>query len=467
MSLFDHIPTATGLRGNPDSFSNHSRWRWTAFLLAFILAFGILFRPQGPSPVDTYHAAWQAVPAYIFDQDALKDWQSWEHRYDSRIHSQADAVKYANEMLASLHDQYTMLLDRQQTAAEDQEEQGNFVGVGMSLGAALDAAGNVIPAADGSPMPVSDARGYPVIVQVTAGSPAARAGLASRFVITSIDGKDVRGHSLRQLVIELRGAPKSTVVLGVSHDGQRSSVTLIRQEIATNPVAVKMLSGNIAYIRLDSFDQSNAADLFQEAMAANENASAYIIDLRDNPGGIGDVAFNIASLFLDHGTVATFKMRVPGQGYETETVKLTPDHMVSEVSGTGSSKVEARQYARKPDLSAGKPVVILVNGNTASAAELFTGALKDNGRATVIGTRTFGKGIGQGYVDLPGSVRLHITVGRYYTPGGAWLGDGGNSVQQGIEPTVRAADPTNGGAGGSDSQLQAALAYLATQGKTR
>src|SRR5262249_23596 len=197
-----------------------------------------------------------------------------------------------------------------------------------------------------------------------------------------------------------------------------------------------------------------------------KDSKALIIDVRGNPGGFVNNAINIASLFIEQGTVVTIRSRIPGDPkspqYETETLKLTANALVTETTDSRQPGVTSRSSGeRQPNMVGDRPVVILVNGNSASASEMFTGAVKDNGRATVVGTRTFGKGIGQSSLRMPNGTQLHITSLRYFTPNGTWLGDGGNTQSHGIEPDVVVESAKNLEFGeDSDNQLKQAIEIL-------
>lgn len=436
-----------------------------AFLLFVNLVLFILAARFAPvSPDRLYHIVWETTPQHIYDPAALKSWTAWEHKYDGKLKTSADATKAITEMLDSVKDRYTYFMDADAVKADSERSQGTFTGIGMVLGVQIDAKGEPVKALDGKPLPEADKDGYPVIKQLIAGGPAKQSGLKVGDALTAVNGKDTRHQSLDQIIKQIRGKAGTQVTLGVRRSGQDSTITVMRQQINIPAVTTKHLPNGIGYLRLEDFAQWDATDEFKAGLADLKDCKALIIDLRGNPGGFVHNAVNIASLFIEQGTVVTIKSRLPGDPnspqYSTEVTKLTPTELVTETTDTlGYSAVSKK--GRQPNMVGDKPVVILVNGNSASASELFTGAVKDNGRATVIGIRTFGKGIGQSSIRLPNGTQLHITSLRYFTPNGTWLGDGGNTQSHGIAPDMEVKPNKDLEFGESnDNQLDEAIEIL-------
>nr|WP_026606863.1 S41 family peptidase [Methylocapsa acidiphila] len=243
-------------------------------------------------------------------------------------------------------------------------------------------------------------------------TPASRAGIQSGDIITAIDEENVQGLSLNQAVDKMRGAPNTAVTLkilrGANKDPQ--DVKLTRAVIQIKSVREHQEGDDVGYIRITQFNEQtfegvrNAMLKFQSEIPADK-FKGYILDLRNNPGGLLDQSIAVANCFLDRGEI---------------------------VSTRGRNAEESMRYNARPgDLSKGKPLVILINGGSASASEIVAGALQDHKRATVLGTRSFGKGSVQTIIPLGqnnGAVRL--TTARYYTPSG-------RSIQaKGIDPDV-------------------------------
>jgi carboxyl-terminal processing protease len=243
-------------------------------------------------------------------------------------------------------------------------------------------------------------------------TPAARAGILSGDIISAIDGENVQGLSLNQAVDKMRGAPDTSVTLkilrGSNKDPQDIKVT--RAVIQIKSVRERQEGDDIGYVRITQFNEQTfegvraAIQKFQNDIPAAK-FKGYILDLRNNPGGLLDQSIAVVNCFLDRGEI---------------------------VSTRGRNADETMRYNARPgDLSKGKPVVVLINGGSASASEIVAGALQDHKRATILGTRSFGKGSVQTIIPLGqnnGAVRL--TTARYYTPAG-------RSIQaKGIDPDV-------------------------------
>ncbi|MGH6849129.1 MAG: S41 family peptidase [Methylocella sp.] len=243
-------------------------------------------------------------------------------------------------------------------------------------------------------------------------TPASRAGIMSGDIITAIDGENVQGLSLNQAVDKMRGAPDTSVTLKILRGSSKDprDIKLTRAVIQIKSVRERQEGDDIGYIRITQFNEQTfegvraAIQKFQNDIPAAK-FKGYILDLRNNPGGLLDQSIAVVNCFLDRGEI---------------------------VSTRGRNADETMRYNARPgDLSKGKPVVVLINGGSASASEIVAGALQDHKRATILGTRSFGKGSVQTIIPLGqnnGAVRL--TTARYYTPSG-------RSIQaKGIDPDV-------------------------------
>src|ERR1700736_2028664 len=243
-------------------------------------------------------------------------------------------------------------------------------------------------------------------------TPASRAGILSGDIISAIDGENVQGLSLNQAVDKMRGAPDTSVTLKILRGSNKDpqDIKLSRAVIQIKSVRERPEGGDIGYIRITQFKEQTfegvrtAVQKFQNDIPAGK-FKGYILDRRNNPGGLLDQSIDVVNCFLDRGEI---------------------------VSTRGRNADETMRYNARPgDLSKGKPVVILINGGSASASEIVAGALQDHKRAAILGTRSFGKGSVQTIIPLGqnnGAVRL--TTARYYTPSG-------RSIQaKGIDPDV-------------------------------
>ena len=240
-------------------------------------------------------------------------------------------------------------------------------------------------------------------------TPASRAGLKSGDKISHINGEAVRGLTLQQAVEKMRGPVGSDLKLNILRTGQKPfDVTLTRAIITVNPVKSRIEDKNIGYLRITSFTEQTTSSLEKAIKRINAEAKSeitgYVLDLRNNPGGLLKEAISVSDAFLDRGEI---------------------------VSTRGRKKEDGQRWnARKGDITGGLPVVVLINGGSASASEIVAGALQDHRRAIIIGTQSFGKGSVQTIIPLPGHGALRLTTQRYYTPSG-------RSIQaKGITPDI-------------------------------
>jgi carboxyl-terminal processing protease len=243
-------------------------------------------------------------------------------------------------------------------------------------------------------------------------TPAAKAGILSGDLISQIDDENVQGLTLEQAVNKMKGAVNTKTHLKILRKGkdQPIDVTLTREIIRVKPVRSHTDGGDIGYIRITSFNEQTTEGLHKAIADIQKNIpqdklAGYVVDLRNNPGGLLDQAVNVSSTFLPRGEVVSTRGRNP-----EETQRFT---------------------AHGGDLIKGKPLVVLINGGSASASEIVAGALHDHKRATLIGTRSFGKGSVQTIIPLgAGNGALALTTARYYTPSG-------HSIQAlGIKPDI-------------------------------
>ena len=240
-------------------------------------------------------------------------------------------------------------------------------------------------------------------------TPAAKAGLKPGDYITQIDGKPVLGLSLNEAVEAMRGPINSTIRLTIRREGKDPfEVKMARAVIKIQSVKYHLEAPDIAYIRITSFNEQADSGLTTAMKAlkaqAGDHLAGVVLDLRNNPGGLLDEAIKVSDDFLDQGEI---------------------------VSTRGRHKEDAARYNATPgDITGGLPMVVLINGGSASASEIVAGALQDHHRAVLLGTRSFGKGSVQTIIQLPGHGAMRLTTARYYTPSG-------RSIQaKGIEPDI-------------------------------
>jgi carboxyl-terminal processing protease len=243
-------------------------------------------------------------------------------------------------------------------------------------------------------------------------TPAAKAGILSGDVITQIDDEAIQGLTLEQAVSRMKGPARSKIRLKITRKGAAAPIdfAILREIIRVRPVRFHTDGGDIGYIRITRFNEQTT-DGLKKAIASiakeipADKLAGYVVDLRNNPGGLLDQAVSVSSAFMTRGEV---------------------------VSTRGRTAEETQRFsARGGDITKGKPLVVLINGGSASASEIVAGALRDHKRATLIGTRTFGKGSVQTIIPLgTGNGALALTTARYFTPSG-------RSIQaQGIGPDI-------------------------------
>ena len=242
-----------------------------------------------------------------------------------------------------------------------------------------------------------DDNGFVRIVSPIDDTPGSRAGLISGDYITGIDGEDVYGMSLDEAVDRMRGYANTSIILTIYRDGDDApfDVEIVREIIQITPVKFELLEDNIGYIRISSFndiaDKKIVSAVKEINRKSDNNIKGFIIDIRNNPGGLLDQAIKVTDLFMDKGEIVSTKTRDQSR--------------------------KQRFFAKKGDITNGAEIIIITNGGSASASEIFAGALGDNKRATVIGTKTYGKGSVQSIIPLgSGDGAIRLTTGKYYTP---------------------------------------------------
>lgn len=298
-------------------------------------------------------------------------------------------------MMAGL-DPHSTYLDTEDYAALNSITSGEFGGLGIEIGSE---------------------DGYIRIVSPIDDTPAQKAGLKSGDYIIKIDNESVQDMDLRDAVAKMRGKPGSTIVLTIYRKNEKVpfNVTLTREVIHVQSVKSRILDHGYGYIRISQFQMPTIDDLnvaMKKLKAQNDgkNLSGLILDLRNNPGGLLDSAVGVSDAFLDSN-------------------KLDKNDLIVYTKGRiKGSQLEA--HATPGDLLNGAPIVVLVNGGSASASEIVAGALQDQRRAIIMGTQTFGKGSVQTVLPLDEQTGIKITTALYYTP------DGRSIQAKGITPDV-------------------------------
>lgn len=375
--------------------------------LAVTIQQGFAYTPQS-----LYDEVWKLINTRFVNEDKNgQDWRIWRHRFDGQIKDEADANVAIETMLASLNDRYTRFLDKDEFAEEGRSIKATLYGIGIQIGVREDKLVVIAPIDD---------------------TPADKAGLKANDEILEIDGKNTKGMSVKDAADLIRGEKGTKVHLLIKREEKQSKYyDIVRDEIKlksvslTNPFEMSIPS-NIGYIKLSTFLSSNASQEVQNALGELNGKSGYILDLRSNPGGLLSNAIRIADMFLDDGAI------------------------VSTVDRDGYKEV---RYS-SPSVLTGKPLVLLINGGSASASEILSGALKDNKRAVLIGERSFGKGLVQEINQLPGGSGVNITTQRYLTPNDTDIN------KKGIEPDIPVELTEDDAKAKKDPQLTRAISIM-------
>lgn len=332
-------------------------------------------------------------------------------RYGAKAPSRLVTYAAIAGLLTSTGDRYTTFLTPKEYAELNAGLDAQaFGGVGLSIG-------------------IDDSTKQLRVESVIDGGPAQKVGMQSDDRIVSIDGKPTKGKSLDQDSKLLRGKPGTVVRLQVVREGKTLPVSITRATIKPPSVTSKLLDGNIGYARLAVFGATTADELGAALQRLDaQGAKAYILDLRDNGGGYLNAAIDVSSKFIATGPIVSVAERAGAtREYDADDIAVSP-----------------------------KPLAVLVNKYTASASEITSGAIQDDGVGTVVGTKTFGKGVVQTIFPLPDGSAVKITTARYLTPTGRDI----NHI--GITPNVAVQENKNPRFGDppKDAQLQAAMNVL-------
>ncbi len=334
-------------------------------------------------------------------------YQQLKANFDGTLDKQS-LIDGANKgLVAAANDTYTLYMTKKDAQQFNNDLSGT---IGGGIGAEIALRSN-----------------QPTIVQVLDNNPAKAAGLLAGDVITKINDQSVSGQSVDQVVAKIRGDVGTTVKVEVARNGQPLTFTITRANV-NNPSVQTSVSNGLGIMTVSRFDEGTADESRQAAQTfKGQGVKAVILDLRDNGGGYLDAAQAVAGLWLNDKVV---------------------------VSEKTNGKTVSTLYSTSNPVLAGLPTVVLVNGNSASASEIVTGALKDNKVATVIGVKTFGKGSVQKLINLNNDAELKVTVAKWYTPNGL------NINQQGISPDKTVQLTTDDQNAGRDPQLDAAKSQL-------
>ena len=341
-------------------------------------------------PKETVDEVWQIINHQYVDTSFNEtDWLKIRQEYvnDAAYGDKKDAYQAIREMLGKLEDPYTRFMNPEEFQNMRIDTSGELTGVGITIAKDEDTDRLIVIS------PVED-------------TPAFKAGILAQDLIFKIDGEDTKGMDVNDAVKLIRGERGSQVTLTIDRNGKQSDYDIVRERIEIHPVRAHVRDtdiGKVGYIRLTTFNEHASKDM-QKAIESQEKEGVvgYVMDLRSNPGGLLYSSINIARMWIDEGTI------------------------VSTVDRKG---VSDRESARNKALTE-KPLVVLVNEGSASASEILSGALQDHKRGTLLGTKTFGKGLVQSVRPLGDGSGLAVTIAKYLTPSGRDIN------KQGIAPDV-------------------------------
>lgn len=386
--------------------------RWFIVLVVVVVIFGLgVSVGDGRLSWSSHSSVSGNLPSQLDYTSVNQVYQALKTNYDGKLTETQLLNGLKHGLADATNDPYTEYFTPSEAKAFNNQLNNAFSGIGAELGA--------------------DSSGDLEIIAPVSGTPAAKAGLKAQDIITNINGASTAGMSVDAAVDKIRGAAGTTVTLQVVRDQIQSlSFTITRQNITLPSVTTKILSGNIGYMQISTFADDTSA-LAQKAAAqfAQDKVSGIVLDLRDDPGGLLNAAVNVSSLWLPQGQTILQEKR-------------------------GNTVVQTYQSLGDDTLH-GIPTVVLINSGSASASEITTGALHDNGDAYVIGGKSYGKGVVQQLINFKDGSQLKVTIASWYRPNGQDINKKGITPDQTVDLTDQDA------AAGNDTQLTAAEAYLA------
>lgn len=335
------------------------------------------------APQKLFDRTWRIISKEYYEPTLNhQNWARWKYHYQGKIKTDEDARVAIDTMIASLNEPYTRFMTKKDYEDLTTSITSKIYGIGVNI---YSNAGKI------------------EIFNVMPATPADFAQLKQGDIITAVNGKDTNGMNVSEVASLVRGPENSVVELTILRNNKKITKKIKRKEIKIKTVRSSIVDNHIGYIQILSFMSGSTPNEFVDALNNTKNTDSLILDLRGNTGGLLDNAVFIADIFLQKGTIVDIIYR---NGYK--------------------KSIRAQDGIQPID----KPVVVLVNGASASASEILSGALKDYHRATLVGKKTFGKGLVQKVVPLPNQTGVNITIARYLTPNGTDIN------KLGIKPDV-------------------------------
>ena len=350
---------------------NYIKFNVLTFLVLFLLSYSTIFIQrvkanfQITEPKLVYNTAWQVLNEKFYFKSNV-NLQGWQNKFENKINDLDDAHSCINKLVGVLNDPYTRFLTKDEFKDEQDIINSTLIGIGIKL-----------------------ASKKPVILDVLPDSPAYKEDVRPNDYLLAINNQSTKSLSTGKIVDLLRGQKDTSLTITLRRGNDILDKTLIREELILKAVSTKLLENDIALIKIDSFIPENTSSLFRDELLKLMSTNGIILDLRNNSGGLLKNAIEIADMFLSEGKIVS----------------------------TVDNSIKINEYANSSKLF-NSNIVILVNENTASASEILTSALKENNIATVIGKRTYGKGLVQEVIKLPDDSALHVTIAAYLTPSG-------------------------------------------------
>jgi carboxyl-terminal processing protease len=400
----------------PSSASKYHLYRAQRIFIAVVIAV-ILFClgmwvGDGRISIHTNSAITGNLPNTLNYSTVNQVYQALKANYDGKLTETQLLNGIKHGLANAANDPYTEYFTPSEAKQFNDQLNNAFSGIGAELGA--------------------DSSGDLEIIAPVSGTPAAKAGLQAQDIITAINGTSTAGMSVDSAVDKIRGSAGTKVTLQILRNKtQTLTLTITRQNITVPSVNTKILAGNIGYMQITTFANDTSALAQQAANTfTKDHVKGIILDLRDDPGGLLQAAVNVSSLWLPQGQMILQEKR-------------------------GSTVVQTYQSLGDDELH-GIPTVVLINSGSASASEITTGALHDNGDAYVIGQKSFGKGVVQQLINFKDGSQLKVTIASWYRP------DGKDIEHLGITPDETVKLTAQEVAAGNDTQLTAAEQYLAS-----
>ena len=323
------------------------------------------------TPQKLFEKTWKIVAKDYYDTTMNhQDWTRWKKRYHDKIKTIDDAKVAIDTMIASLNEPYTRFMDNKEFSELTTSITSKIYGIGVNI---------------------RSLSGKIEVFNVIPSTPADLGGIKQGDLIISVDGKDTQGMNISEVANLVRGPENSIVEVTLLRNGSKLTKKIKRKEIKIKNVKSSIIDNHIGYIQIISFMGGSTPNEFIEAMENTKNTDSIILDLRGNTGGLLDNAVFIANMFIPQGEIVEIIYK---NGHKKSIYAIPNKQLLN------------------------KPVVVLVNGASASASEILSGALKDYNKATLVGKKTFGKGLVQKVVPLPNKTGVNVTIAKYLTPNG-------------------------------------------------